>query len=130
MKPDVVTLDIEMPVLNGLEALKTIMQENPVPVIMLSSTTREGEENTVLALEYGAIDFVQKPSGAISLDLHKVKDELVRKVISASKANIKQVEKTSLIGTTETENHSKIELQNPIIHSKVSFGKWNYPKKS
>ncbi|UQD51724.1 chemotaxis response regulator protein-glutamate methylesterase [Bacillus methanolicus] len=129
LKPDVVTLDIEMPVLNGLEALKTIMQENPVPIIMLSSTTREGEENTVLALEYGAIDFVQKPSGAISLDLHKVKDELVRKVISASKANIKQVEKTSLIGTTETENHSKIEPQNPIIHSKVSFGKWNYQKK-
>ncbi|EIJ81480.1 chemotaxis-specific methylesterase [Bacillus methanolicus PB1] len=132
LKPDVVTLDIEMPKLNGLEALKMIMKENPVPIIMLSSTTREGAENTVLAMQYGAIDFVQKPSGPISIDLHKVKDELVRKVVLASKANMKQVEKDSLIGKNAVpaaENYSKIELQNKIKHSKVSYGKWSHQKK-
>jgi two-component system, chemotaxis family, protein-glutamate methylesterase/glutaminase len=130
-KPDVVTLDIEMPILNGLEALKRIMQENPIPVIMLSSTTKEGAENTLLAMQYGAIDFIQKPSGAISIDLYKIKDELVRKVISASKANMKQVEKESLIGKnaiSATENYSKIELD-PLNHPSVSYGKWNHREK-
>src|ERR1700730_5629845 len=51
LKPDVVTMDIEMPVLNGIDALKMIMNETPVPVVMLSSTTKEGAENTLLAIQ-------------------------------------------------------------------------------
>ena len=82
LKPDVVTLDIEMPVMNGLEALKEIMEEHPVPVVMLSSTTKIGAENTMLAMEYGAVDFVAKPGGAISLNLHEVKEEIIEKVAS------------------------------------------------
>lgn len=76
LKPDVVTLDVEMPVMNGLETLKHIMQKQPLPVVMISSTTKEGAENTILALQYGAVDFIAKPSGAISLDLYKIKDTL------------------------------------------------------
>lgn len=119
LKPDVVTMDIEMPILNGLEALKIIMKQNPIPVVMLSSTTFEGAENTVQAIQLGAIDFIAKPSGAISLDLHKIKDELFEKVISASKVNIKQLTKlpsTGKINVKSHENYSKIEPNEPINH--------------
>lgn len=78
LKPDVVTMDIEMPLMNGLEALKEIMAKHPLPVVMLSSTTKIGAENTILAMEYGAFDFVAKPGGAISLNLHEVKEEINR----------------------------------------------------
>ncbi|MGA4720236.1 protein-glutamate methylesterase/protein-glutamine glutaminase [Fictibacillus nanhaiensis] len=88
LKPDVITMDVEMPVLNGIDAARTIMNSSPVPIIMLSSTTKVGAENTILAMEAGAIDFIAKPSGAISLDLHKVKNSLIEKVITSSKANI------------------------------------------
>lgn len=78
--PDVITLDVEMPVLDGLETLKIINEKYKCPTIMLSSTTRVGAENTMIALERGAFDFVSKPSGPISLDLHKVQVELIEKV--------------------------------------------------
>jgi two-component system chemotaxis response regulator CheB len=89
LKPDVITMDVEMPVLNGIEAVQEIMKQHPVPVIMLSSTTKAGAENTILAMEAGAFDFIAKPSGAISLDLHKVKTILIEKVVAAAKAGIK-----------------------------------------
>jgi two-component system, chemotaxis family, protein-glutamate methylesterase/glutaminase len=112
LQPDVVTMDIEMPVLNGLDALQVIMKEQPVPVVMLSSTTRQGAENTMLAMQYGAIDFITKPSGAISLDLYKVKELIIEKVLLASKANIKQlVNKDSCVKSTiiQAGECSKIE---------------------
>jgi two-component system, chemotaxis family, protein-glutamate methylesterase/glutaminase len=89
LKPDVITMDVEMPVMNGIEAVKTIMEQHPVPVIMLSSTTKAGAANTILAMEAGAIDFIAKPSGPISLDLHKVKTILIEKIITSSKARIR-----------------------------------------
>ena len=93
LKPDVVTLDIEMPIMNGLEALKKMMTDHPVPVVMLSSTTKIGAENTMLAMEYGAIDFIAKPGGAISLNLHEVKEEIIEKVIAAAEVDISKVTK-------------------------------------
>lgn len=80
LQPDVITMDVEMPEMNGLEALQHIMKENPIPVIMLSNLTSDGAEITIRSLEMGAIDFVQKPSGAISLDLNKVQATLVEKL--------------------------------------------------
>src|SRR5690606_28592144 len=77
LQPDVITLDIEMPLMNGLDALKVIMNECPTPIIMLSSLTSDGAEETLQALEWGAVDFVCKPSGSISLDLFKVKHMLI-----------------------------------------------------
>lgn len=100
LNPDVVTLDVEMPIMNGLEALKLIMKQCPRPVIMLSSTTKDGAENTILSLQYGAFDFIPKPSGSISLDLYKVKEELKSKVILAKSANIKKVDNRLLQNTT------------------------------
>ncbi|NUK29136.1 chemotaxis response regulator protein-glutamate methylesterase [Parageobacillus sp. VR-IP] len=96
--PDVVTMDVEMPIMNGLEALKQIMQEHPLPVVMVSSTTTEGAENTITAMQYGAVDFVAKPSGFISLDLYKVKGELTSKVLLASRANVRIISRNSKFG--------------------------------
>ncbi|MCZ8512351.1 chemotaxis response regulator protein-glutamate methylesterase [Paenibacillus filicis] len=88
LKPQAVTMDIEMPEMNGLDALRHIMKENPVPVIMLSSLTQEGAAETIRALEWGAFDFVGKPSGSISLDLHKVKKMLLEKLRAAVTTNM------------------------------------------
>ncbi|MER2089111.1 MAG: chemotaxis response regulator protein-glutamate methylesterase, partial [Sporosarcina sp.] len=88
LKPDVVTMDIEMPIMNGLDALREIMSNHPVPVVMLSSTTKIGAENTILAMAYGAVDFVAKPGGAISLNLHEVKEEILGKVLAAAEVRM------------------------------------------
>lgn len=88
LSPDVVTLDIEMPVMDGLTALKRIMDTKLLPVVMLSSLTKTGAENTVKAMELGAVDFIAKPSGSISLDIKKVESEIIEKVLTAAKANL------------------------------------------
>ncbi|MFT5875471.1 MAG: two-component system chemotaxis response regulator CheB [Clostridium sp.] len=80
-KPDVITLDIEMPKMDGMRALKELKRNNiKIPVIMLSSVSKTGTELTMECLELGAFDFISKPSGAISLDINKVKDELIEKI--------------------------------------------------
>jgi two-component system, chemotaxis family, protein-glutamate methylesterase/glutaminase len=114
LQPDVVTMDVEMPVMNGIEALKTIMSENPVPVVMLSSTTKEGTENTIISIQYGAVDFISKPSGPISLDLYKVKNDLIEKVVLASQANIKSIIPSMTernIGTFKKINADEFEIR-------------------
>ncbi|MDR0653370.1 MAG: chemotaxis response regulator protein-glutamate methylesterase [Synergistaceae bacterium] len=86
LSPDVITLDIEMPGKSGIEVLKEIMDFKPIPVVMVSNLTKDGANVTMQALDYGAVDFVTKPSGNISLDMRKVADELRRKVTGASRA--------------------------------------------
>jgi two-component system chemotaxis response regulator CheB len=88
LSPDVVTLDIEMPGMNGIEVLRAMMTKKPVPIVMVSGLTRHGADITMQALDSGAIDFVTKPSGTISLDMDKVGDELRKKVLEASRAAI------------------------------------------
>jgi len=80
LRPDVVTMDLEMPVLDGLQALGYIMSECPTPVIMLSGAESAHADVTITAFQYGAVDFILKPSGNISLDMSKIKDELIKKV--------------------------------------------------
>jgi len=80
LNPDVVTLDIEMPVMDGLTALKIIMKETPLPVIMLSSLTTDGAEATMEALSIGAVDFIPKQMSFVSLEIVKIKDDLVEKI--------------------------------------------------
>lgn len=89
LKPDVITLDVEMPVMDGLEALEIIMREIPTPVVMLSALTQEGASTTLQALEMGAVDFVPKPSGSIVLSIDEIRDILLEKVKVAVKANVK-----------------------------------------
>lgn len=88
-KPEVVTLDIHMPQMDGLTCLDRIMVERPCPVVMVSSLTADGAEATVQALELGAIDFVAKPEGAISLHIDELAAELVAKVRTAAGAKIR-----------------------------------------
>jgi len=83
VKPDVVTLDINMPLMDGKTALARIMEENPLPVVIVSSLTREEAPITMELLDMGAFDYVPKPSGTVSLDIHKVADEIVEKVKAA-----------------------------------------------
>jgi two-component system chemotaxis response regulator CheB len=80
LSPDVVTLDVEMPVVDGLEALRLIMLHRPTPVVMLSSLTREGAEVTVRALELGAVDFITKPGNGSAMGIVSLGAELVEKV--------------------------------------------------
>jgi two-component system chemotaxis response regulator CheB len=105
LRPDVITLDVEMPILNGLETLKLLMEEDPCPIVMVSSTTKKGAENTLLAIEYGAVDFVTKPSGAISLGIDKIEQIIIEKVIQASKAKV-------------SRNKQQISNVHPVISPK------------
>lgn len=84
LRPDVVTLDVEMPVMDGYGALAGIMSRRPTPVLMLSSLTQAGADATLRCLEMGAVDVVGKPSGSISLDIEKVAAELITKVKAAA----------------------------------------------
>jgi two-component system chemotaxis response regulator CheB len=80
LKPDLVTMDIEMPGMDGLTALREIMKKHPVPVMMVSSITTEGAQATLEALELGAVDFIPKQMSYVSLDIVKIKEELIAKI--------------------------------------------------
>ncbi|MEN3046834.1 MAG: chemotaxis response regulator protein-glutamate methylesterase [Candidatus Hydrothermales bacterium] len=109
LKPDVVTLDYEMPGLNGLEVLERIMRDNPTPCIMLSAYTKEGAEITLKALSKGAFDFIPKPSGSISLDIEKIKTELYEKIKLAKEVNIEVLK----------YKYRKIELRKKVGEKKI-----------
>lgn len=82
LRPDIITLDIEMPKMDGLTALKLIMKDAPTSVIMVSSITTDGAEATLKAFEYGAIDFISKEQSFVSVSIKKIKEDLIRKVKS------------------------------------------------
>lgn len=88
-QPDVVTLDINMPEMDGLSALSLMMLDRPVAVVMVSSLTEQGALATFEAMNLGAVDYVAKPGGTISLTLHEIEQELVNKVRVAAKARIR-----------------------------------------
>ncbi len=84
--PDVITMDFNMPGMNGAETVRALMQLHPTPVVMFSAHTTQGARETFDALAAGAVEFVAKPSGEVSVDLSKIAEELVRKVIAAASA--------------------------------------------
>src|ERR1700720_4781393 len=88
LKPDVITRDINMPHMDGLQATAQIMTSNPRPIVIVSSESRDGAVSTLKALELGAIEFVAKPSSGIDLDMQSVKEDLVRKVRMAAKVRV------------------------------------------
>jgi two-component system, chemotaxis family, protein-glutamate methylesterase/glutaminase len=103
LKPDVVSMDINMPRMDGLEATELIMSRNPRPILVVSSESREGAEVTLRALQLGAIDFVSKPSGAIDLDMSSVREELCRKLKMAAKVRVVRTATRSKLPQPEGE---------------------------
>lgn len=89
LHPDVLTLDVEMPKMDGITFLGNLMRLHPMPVVMVSSLTTKGAEATLQALELGAIDFVGKPQGELDGSLETVGEEIIHKVKTAAKANIR-----------------------------------------
>jgi two-component system, chemotaxis family, protein-glutamate methylesterase/glutaminase len=88
LKPDVITMDINMPHVDGLQATAQIMTTNPRPIVVISSESKDGAGSALKALELGAIEFVAKPTSGIDLDMHSIKDELIRKVRMAAKVRV------------------------------------------
>jgi two-component system chemotaxis response regulator CheB len=84
--PDVMTMDYNMPGLNGAQTARAILDRSSIPIVMLSAHTREGTKETVAALAAGAVDFVAKPSGEVTTDLGPIKGELCEKLVVAAKA--------------------------------------------
>lgn len=94
--PDVITLDIHMPEMDGLTALAHIMAERPVPVIMVSSLTEKGALATFEALNLGAVDYIAKPGGTITLSFDQTAEELIAKVRSAVRSRLRRTPRRTL----------------------------------
>lgn len=104
LNPDVITLDIEMPKMDGLSFLEKIMALRPMPVIMASTLTQKGASATIRALEIGAVDYVSKPLGEHTDDiLENLKQDLISKIHTAAAANIKA--------------HSRAQATKPSVHN-------------
>jgi len=114
LNPDVVTLDYEMPGIDGIATLKRIMRRHPMPVVMVSAHTPEGGKITLEALSCGAIDYVLKPSGDILLDIRPIKDEIIEKVKTAAEVSIKTLREFLAKQTKELQLP-----QEPLIETRV-----------
>src|SRR5579864_2948373 len=110
LRPDVITMDINMPHVDGLQATELIMTQHPRPIVIVSSESREGAASTLKALELGAIDFVPKPTSGIDLDMKSVREELTRKLKLASKVRV-----------VRTATRSRIPMAPPPASSTSDF---------
>jgi two-component system chemotaxis response regulator CheB len=118
--PDVVTMDVEMPRMDGIEAVEEIMATNPTPVLMLSAHTEDGADATFEALEKGAVDFLAKPGGEVSTEISAHSDALLRKVESATQADPESVEEVDDPAETLDTDHGYVE--NPTLVVGASTG--------
>jgi two-component system chemotaxis response regulator CheB len=105
-RPDVVTLDINMPVMDGLSCLSHLMVKYPCPVIMVSSLTEQGALATLEALAMGAVDYIAKPGGTISLSIGQIERELVHKVRAATRARLRRTH--GLVQRVRTERNKVV----------------------
>ena len=103
LRPQVVTMDVEMPVIDGLQALDEIMRWQPTPVIILSAVTTEGAQATLKALDTGAFDVVAKPSGGPGADLQVLARDLIAKVKAAAQVDPSRLGKKGMISRTKTQ---------------------------
>jgi two-component system chemotaxis response regulator CheB len=112
--PDVVTMDVEMPEMNGIEAVDHIMSENPTPVLMLSAHTDENADVTFEALDSGAVDFFTKPGGEVSMEMSRLKDQLVDMVTSVAEVDASAADFGS--GSVETTTApTRTYVENPTL---------------
>ena len=118
LRPDVITMDINMPHIDGLQATEIIMSSNPRPILIVSSESREGADVTLKALELGAIEFVAKPSSGIDLDMNTVREELLRKLRMAAKVRVVRTATRSQIHHEIANSAPRTEPVSPLV-SKV-----------
>ncbi|AEF16101.1 response regulator receiver modulated CheB methylesterase [Thermoanaerobacterium xylanolyticum LX-11] len=121
LHPDVITLDINMPVMDGLTALQYIMSLSPCPVVVISSLSTEGALTTFEALELGAVDFVAKPGGTVSLGIKQLAAEIIAKVRAAALSNREQIK--SLKKIKNFLKHEEHNLNDEIYENKVNENK-------
>jgi two-component system chemotaxis response regulator CheB len=100
--PDIVTMDVEMPGMNGIQATERIMATHPTPILMLSAHTETGADATLKALSRGAVDFLAKPGGEVSMDMSGLEDRLVRKIETVSRADLTSVTPASGAAVSST----------------------------
>jgi len=123
LRPDVLTLDVEMPRMDGLQFLKKLMPQYPMPVVMVSSLTESGSNITLDALSAGAVDFVCKPSSNLKTGLMGMMHELSEKVITASQIDVSKYKKQKQRAVISTlEVNIKNQLNNTIIAIGASTG--------
>ncbi len=115
LKPDVVTLDVEMPVMDGLDALRAIMEECPVPVLMLSSVTKEGADATIRSLELGAIDFITKPSSIFKVNTDDVKVKLHEKIKIVKRAHMRPVKSVQKTQRRQERRNAPVKQRAPSV---------------
>jgi len=120
-QPDVMTLDINMPVMDGITALAHIMASRPLPVVMVSSLTERGALATFEALALGAVDFVTKPDGTISLSIERIRHELIEKVTVASGVALKRHNAQRLTHQLRQERIQR--LSKPLIVRRSSVNR-------
>lgn len=124
LNPDVITMDIEMPIMNGIQAVTTIMKEHPTPVLMFSSLTTDGADATLDALNAGAVDFIGKKSGLRELD--SLRDEILDKVRTVgSNSEITNRLKRRRLLNQFSSHHDKVHNDYTINHSVTKFEKDN-----
>lgn len=124
LNPDVITLDIAMPVMDGLEALKIIMKEHPRPVIVVSSLTTEGAQETIDALELGAVDFITKDKSYASFGILKIEDDLIYKIKYFGSKRVKdKIYKQHISRQIESNVVKKEGIENIYTGSETVRGK-------
>ncbi|GAX60075.1 chemotaxis response regulator protein-glutamate methylesterase [Candidatus Scalindua japonica] len=124
-KPDVLTLDVEMPKMDGITFLNKLMTHYPIPTIMVSSLTQEGCDAALKALEVGAVDFVAKPTNHLGSDVENVIDELYTKIKHASRSNVIRLNQKRILGCNGNNNRSQINRSQIHSGSRPDNGK-NY----
>jgi len=102
LNPDVITLDVEMPRMDGIDFLSRLMRLRPMPVVMVSTLTERGAEVTLKALELGAVDFVAKPKIGIADGLRQLGEDITDKIRTAAKAHVRRLASPAAAATTAT----------------------------
>ncbi|XOF33026.1 MAG: chemotaxis protein CheB [Candidatus Electrothrix sp. YB6] len=113
LQPDVITLDIDMPVMDGLQAVRHIMIESPVPIVVLSSLFSDGSI-TFDALRLGVVDFVAKPSGAISSDIHTAKQHIIDRIKLAASVNFQNIRRVRVNRRNKQESIADLYGFHPL----------------
>lgn len=148
LKPDLLTMDINMPIMDGLQALEVIMKDCPLPVVMCSSLTKEGADATIQALSLGAVDFINKTGGSVSR-IDTIEGEIIRKCRAAAGVRLNRLRtpprpslrtesppspakrvtlpplRTSSVPLSKTPLYERAKLTPPVVASEEALGGHN-----